>query len=97
MMSERPAALGLDRVAIASFTIGVALSGFFDGIILHQVLQWHHLLSLVPGEAFRDLRTQILFDGLFHVCVYMVAALGLWFMWRARGDLSRPGSRRTRW
>jgi uncharacterized membrane protein len=28
---------------------GPCLGGFFDGILLHQILQWHHLLSLVPG------------------------------------------------
>lgn len=94
MTDASPSTSRFGRVTVAAFVIGVALSGFFDGILLHQVLQWHHLLSLVPGEAFRDLRTQILFDGLFHVCIYIVAALGLWLMWRARGDLSRAGSRR---
>ncbi|WP_223252480.1 DUF2243 domain-containing protein [Paracoccus mutanolyticus] len=34
------------------------LRRFFDGILLHQILQWHHLLSLVPGMA--DLRLQVL-------------------------------------
>jgi uncharacterized membrane protein len=29
--------------------LGFALGGFFDGILLHQILQWHHLLSLVRG------------------------------------------------
>jgi uncharacterized membrane protein len=24
---------------------GLGLGGFFDGIVLHQVLQWHHMLS----------------------------------------------------
>ncbi|WP_201270039.1 DUF2243 domain-containing protein [Sinorhizobium meliloti] len=27
------------------FALGVSIGGFFDGILLHQVLQWHHLLS----------------------------------------------------
>ena len=67
--------------------IGVGLSGFFDGILLHQVLQWHHLLSLVPGEPFRDIGTQILADGLFHVLMYLVTAVGLWLLWRRRGLL----------
>lgn len=57
--------------------IGVAFSGFFDGVLLHQVLQWHHLLSLAPGEAFRDPRIQIAGDGLFHVLMYGLALLGL--------------------
>ncbi|WP_199193024.1 DUF2243 domain-containing protein [Allosphingosinicella deserti] len=69
---------------VATAVIGVGLGGFFDGILLHQVLQWHHLLSLVPGEAFRDLGTQILADGLFHVLMYIVTAVGLWMLWRRR-------------
>lgn len=29
----------------AGYLLGFALGGFFDGILLHQVLQWHHLLD----------------------------------------------------
>ena len=25
--------------------LGLGLGGFFDGIVLHQILQWHHMLS----------------------------------------------------
>lgn len=63
--------------------LGFALGGFFDGILLHQILQWHHLLSLVPG--IEDLRLQILWDGWFHALMYVLAALALWGMWRTRG------------
>lgn len=61
--------------------LGFALGGFFDGIMLHQVLQWHHLLSLVPGAG--DLRAQILYDGLFHILMYVLAVIGLAGLWRA--------------
>jgi uncharacterized membrane protein len=27
-----------------SFLLGVGLGVFLDGIVLHQVLQWHHML-----------------------------------------------------
>jgi len=62
--------------------LGFALGGFFDGILLHQILQWHHLLSLVRGID--DLRTQVLWDGYFHLLMYAVALAGLWGLWRAR-------------
>ncbi|MDB5683625.1 MAG: hypothetical protein JWM75_1323, partial [Sphingomonas bacterium] len=62
----------------AAFVIGLALRGFFDGILLNLVLHWHHLLSLVPGDTFRDLRVQVYADGLFHVAVYAIAVSGLW-------------------
>jgi uncharacterized membrane protein len=79
----------------SALVLGIALGGFFDGILLHQVLQWHHLLSLVPGEAFRDLGTQILADGLFHVLMYLVTAVGLWMLWRRRERLSESGAARA--
>ena len=75
-------------MSLAVGTIGFALGGFFDGILLHQVLQWHHFLSLVDGDALRDIRAQILADGLFHVTVYAIALVGLWLLWRARSGLA---------
>ena len=84
------------RPVFVAGVLGFALGGFFDGILLHQVLQWHHFLSLVPGEALRDIRAQILADGLFHVAVYAVAALGLWLLWRARGGLAAADGLRRR-
>jgi len=61
--------------------LGFALGGFFDGILLHQILQWHHLLSLVPGVD--DMRLQVLWDGYFHGLMYVIAAVGLIGLWRA--------------
>ena len=68
--------------------LGFSLGGFFDGILLHQILQWHHLLSLVPGMD--DLRLQVLWDGVFHLLMYVVALAGLLGLWRAqrRGALA---------
>lgn len=62
--------------------LGFALGGFFDGILLHQILQWHHLLSLVP--AVDTIRGQVLWDGYFHAFMYFVALAGLWGLWRSR-------------
>src|SRR4051794_8776730 len=78
---ERPATVG-------AAILGFAFGAFFDGILLHQVLEWHHFLSLVPGK---DLRTQILADGLFHLATYGVATLGLVLLWR-KGN-TRPSDR----
>ncbi|MBP1804361.1 DUF2243 domain-containing protein [Rubellimicrobium aerolatum] len=71
---------GSSRGLVWAGVLGFALSGFFDGILLHQILQWHHLLSLVPGV---DLREQVLWDGLFHALMYVLAALALAGLWRA--------------
>jgi uncharacterized membrane protein len=77
----------------SGIVLGVALSGFFDGIVLHQILQWHHLLSLVPGPAYQDPRVQIMADGVFHALMYGLAVVGVALLWRApvrrrSGDLA---------
>src|SRR5215207_8294739 len=84
-------------LARAAFWLGFALSGFFDGILLHQILQWHHLLSGVgrQGGIFADLRVQMLADGYFHLLMYVIAASGLWLLWRARASLNSEGSARV--
>ncbi|RAK52990.1 DUF2243 domain-containing protein [Phenylobacterium deserti] len=65
----------------AGWLVGFAFGGFFDGILLHQVLQWHHLLSLVGG----DLRVQMAADGYFHILMYVLAVVGLWGLFRPGG------------
>lgn len=82
------------RPAWAGFLLGFGLGGFFDGILLHQILQWHHLLSALDGATFRDIRAQILADGLFHAAMYGIAASGLWLLWRVRASFAAPGSGR---
>jgi len=81
----------------ASFVLGFALSGFFDGVLLHQILQWHHLLSLVEAEAVKDLRVQVFADGAFHAMMYVVAVVGLVMLWRGRDGLAEPGGSRRFW
>ncbi|TFW14232.1 DUF2243 domain-containing protein [Brevundimonas intermedia] len=81
----------------AAVVLGFALSGFFDGVLLHQILQWHHLLSLVQADAVFSIRAQILADGLFHAFMYVVALAGLILLWRARQELAAPNGSRRLW
>ena len=80
------------RLRHAGFWLGLAFGGFFDGILLHQVLQWHHLLSGLSGGWFGELRHQVIADGLFHALMYMVGAWGLVQLVRSRGALAEPGA-----
>lgn len=82
------------RLDWAGWLLGFGLGGFFDGILLHQILQWHHLLSAVASPAVQDIRVQILADGLFHALMYVVAAIGLWFLWSRRRAFAEPGADR---
>jgi uncharacterized membrane protein len=91
-MTLSPTARTLRRPALL---LGLALGGFFDGILLHQILQWHHLLSSVA--AARDLRVQILADGLFHAGMYAVAAWALAALWRRRSAVDEAVAGRALW
>lgn len=77
----------------AAVLLGVAFSGFFDGILLHQVLQWHHLLSLAPGAP-DDLGFQVMADGAFHILMYVLALVALAWLWAQRQGLQAPGAGR---
>ncbi|CAD7027796.1 hypothetical protein REJC140_02546 [Pseudorhizobium endolithicum] len=88
-----PAAASSSSFRWSGLALGFAFGGFFDGILLHQVLQWHHLLSGLDGAA-GDIRLLILTDGLFHVLMYVVAGVGLWLLWQGRGQFATPASDR---
>jgi uncharacterized membrane protein len=68
----------------AGILFGLGLGGFFDGIVLHQVLQWHHMLTSAgyPADSVRNLEINILWDGLFHMSTYVFTAFGLFILWR---------------
>ncbi len=93
----RADAAGSRKLRWAGFLLGFSLGGFFDGILLHQVLQWHHLLSNVQAAALQDTRAQMLADGLFHVLMYFIAAWALYLLWKARADYSAAGADRLLW
>jgi len=72
------------RLRRASLLLGFAMGGFFDGIFLHQILQWHHLLSGIQTGALGSLAAQVAADGAFHAVMYVIATLGLIELCRAR-------------
>lgn len=74
-------------VWLAGGLLGFASGGFFDGILPHQILQWHHLLSTIDLD---NSRMQVMADGLFHALMYVVALAGLWQLWRIARDARVP-------
>lgn len=69
----------------AGVLLGIGLGGFFDGIVLHQLLQWHHMLSDqgdYPVTTVRGLEINTLWDGLFHTLTYLAVVLGIVLLWR---------------
>ncbi|MBH5386250.1 DUF2243 domain-containing protein [Bradyrhizobium diversitatis] len=72
----------------AGILLGLGLGAFFDGIVLHQLLQWHHMLSgWYPLNSLNNIRLNTLWDGLFHSAAYVLVLAGLYLLWqRARKD-----------
>ncbi len=63
----------------ASLLLGLGLGGFVDGIVLHQILQWHHMVSHVeefPVTTVAGLEVNTLVDGLFHVVAWLFVLAG---------------------
>lgn len=80
---------------LPAFVLGLGLGGFLDGIVLHQVLQWHHLLSDTgdnPIDTVAGLETNTLADGLFHLATWTLVAAGMVLTVRAwqRRELAPP-------
>ncbi len=69
---------------------GFGLGAFLDGIVLHQVLQWHHLVvARVPADDLAGLEANTLWDGVFHLVSWLVVVAGLVWVLRSRRAL-RP-------
>jgi len=79
-------------VVTAGFLFGLGFSGFFDGVVLHQILQWHHMLTSAgyADTTVAGLKLNTLADGLFHAVAYALTFSGLVVLWRAleRGNLA---------
>ncbi|MFL6288948.1 MAG: DUF2243 domain-containing protein [Actinomycetes bacterium] len=67
--------------------LGIGLGGFVDGIVLHQILQWHHLVSDTHEHITTvvGLEANTLADGIFHAFAFiavLVGVIGLVTAWR---------------
>jgi uncharacterized membrane protein len=60
--------------------MGLGFGGFIDGIVMHQILQWHHMVSGTeanPATTVQGLEANTLADGLFHAATWVFAVLGM--------------------
>lgn len=68
----------------ASFLLGFGLGGFIDGIVLHQLLQWHHMIAnLVPTNTLAGLETNTVGDGVFNAGMFLITVVGLSLLWQS--------------
>jgi uncharacterized membrane protein len=76
----------------ASIILGIGLGGFFDGIWLHQILQWHEMLSnKVPVDTVIGKSVNMFWDGIFHFFCLVVVLIGTILLWKLlfRTDVNR--------
>lgn len=91
-LTPPPAASTRRPLIVAGIVLGLGQAGFFDGIVLHQLLQWHHMFTGVEtSSTVAGLELNTLGDGLFHLLDWLLTLVGLALLWQAnqRPDVSR--------
>jgi uncharacterized membrane protein len=82
-------------LATAGLLLGIGLGGFVDGILFHQVLQLHSMLSgLYPPTSLVNVETSMVWDGIFHAFTWTMTVLGVVFLWRAAPHAAEAGAGR---
>jgi uncharacterized membrane protein len=77
-----------------SLILGIGIGGFIDGIVLHQILQWHEMLSnKLPPTNYVNKSVNMFWDGIFHAFTLLVTFTGLVLLWKLlrRTDIDRSG------
>jgi uncharacterized membrane protein len=70
----------MTRGVRAALVLGLGVGGFVDGIVAHQLLGWHHMLS---GWYPDDLHLNMRGDGLFHLLCLLFVLTGVAMLNRA--------------
>ena len=78
-------------LVLAGLVLGIGMGGFVDGILFHQILQLHSMLSnRVPLNSLINEQINMFWDGLFHAFTWVCVAFGIFLLWRAASQtLSR--------
>ena len=69
----------------AGLVLGLGLGGLFDGIVLHQILGWHHMICTTETcqpNSIEDLKRQITQDGYFDFSVWLLTLIGVILLFR---------------
>ena len=75
--------------------LGIGLGGFLDGVLLHQLLQWHSMLSsVVPPTTVEAMHLNMFWDGVFHAAMWITTLAGVMLLWRSSARGTTPPLRR---
>lgn len=77
---------GINKLPLiaSGLLIGAGMGGFLDGIIFHQILQFHNMFSAqIPPDTLVNAKINMFWDGLFHAAVWLMTATGIFMFWKA--------------
>ncbi|XWK90232.1 MAG: DUF2243 domain-containing protein [Phormidium sp.] len=81
----------LGRFVASGVLLGMGAAAFFDGIVLHQILQWHHMVSSIrPLNTAANIELNTFWDGVFHVGASLLTVAGLILFWQATANSKVP-------
>lgn len=75
--------------------VGIGMGGFVDGIVFHQILQVHEMLSnKISATEYIGKSINMFWDGVFHFFCMAVVLIGIILMWKllSRKDVDRSGN-----
>ena len=81
-------------LVVSGLLLGTGLGGFVDGIVLHQILQWHNMLSSThPPLDLLAMKYNMVWDGLFHALTWICTVAGIvrLFFCARRSDVTWSG------
>ena len=82
----------LRQALLAGTLLGIGLGGFVDGILFHQILQLHSMLSnVVPRDTLLHEQVNMFWDGLFHAFCWLTVMAGLLLFWQSARVQPPPG------
>jgi uncharacterized membrane protein len=75
---------GFKPLIRAGVVLGIGMGGFLDGIVFHQILQTHSMLTgTLPKTTIPNIEVNMFWDGLFHAVTWTAVLIGLVMLWRA--------------
>jgi uncharacterized membrane protein len=77
----------------AGTLMGIGMGGFVDGILFHQILQLHSMLSArLPQDTIINIKTSMVWDGLFHTFTWITTAISIKLLWDTAINRTGPWS-----
>lgn len=84
------------KARTAALLLGIGMGGFFDGIALHQIAQWHNMLSAkVAPVTMEAMKTNMTADGWFHAATWAITLAGILRLWSAARESGELPSTRA--